>query len=67
MTPLTCTILRGDEKPLDAASRKLSAFNVTVLGSRRGFAAFGVIRDTLSVPCLNGLYRLCRRPGSVQN
>lgn len=56
MAPLTCTILRGDEKRLDTASRKPSAINLTRLGSRKGFAAFGVIGDTLSVPYLDRLY-----------
>ena len=56
MAPCTFTILRGDEKRLDAASRKQGGFNLTRLGSRQGFAALRVVRDALSVPGLDRLY-----------
>ena len=67
MAPCTFTILRGDEKRLYTSSRKQCAFNLTRLGSRQGFATFGVVRDALSVPCLDRLYRLFRRPGSIRD
>lgn len=53
MAPCTFTILSGDEKRLDTASRKQGAFNLTILGSRQGFAALGVVRDALFMPCLD--------------
>ena len=56
IAPCTCTILRGDEKRLDTASRKQGAFNLTRLGSRQRFAALGVVRDAVSVPFLDRLY-----------
>ena len=56
MPPCTFTILRGDEKRLDTASRKQCAFNLTRLGSRQGFAALGVVRNALFVPRLDRLY-----------
>ena len=55
MAPCTFTVLRGDDKRLNTASRKQGAFNLTKLGSRQGFTALRVIRDALSVPCLNRL------------
>ena len=56
MAPYTFTIVRGDGNRLNAASRKQGAFNLTRLGSRQGFTALRVIRDALSVPCLDRLY-----------